>query len=431
VETNILPESIYIVTCIFLSGFFSASETALTSLNEIKVKHMISENKKAEKYLRLWLEHPNKVLNTILIGNNIVNILGSVIAADLANSLFKNSAIAITTGIMTLLILVFGEITPKTFAKHNAETLSPYILRILKIFYIVFYPFSFLLNNFVKILIRFMGGKIKNEGPSITEDELEFMIEESGKEGVIEDQQKEMLQNIFDIGETFVKEIMVSRIDMMAIDEDLSLNEILDIISESEYSRIPFYKDNLDNVTGILYVKDLLKYLKKDKNEIQIKTLLRKPTFVPENKKIDDLLKEFQQDRVHLAIVIDEYGSVAGLVTLEDILEEIVGEIRDEYDNEQDQIIEIRPNVYSVDSRIDIDDFCEFFKIEKTESMEEYETFGGLIYDLAGKIPEEGCIFEYENLKFKVLETYGRKLGRIEVKISEKPEKKEENTDNE
>ena len=426
-NNGVTQEIIYIIICLFFSGFFSASETALTSLHDIKVKHMMNENKKAANYLSLWLEHPNKVLNTILIGNNIVNILSSVIAADLANKLFNNSAIAITTGVMTLLVLIFGEITPKTFAKHNAETFALLALRPLKIFYLVLYPFSFLLNKFVKFLILIMGGNVKRNGPSITEDELEFMIEEGGKEGVIEDQQKEMLQNIFDISETYVKEVMVSRIDMMAIDEEKSVDEILNIISNCEFSRIPFYKEDLDNITGILYVKDLLKYLNNDKKSINIKQILRKPEFVPENKKIDDLLKEFQQNRIHLAIVIDEYGSVAGLVTLEDIIEEIVGEIRDEYDNEQDEIIELRPGVYSVDSRMDIDDFCEFFNIEKNEDMEEYETFGGLIYDLAGRIPEKGCKLKYENLKFKVLETHGRKLGRIEVV---KEVKKEQNKDN-
>lgn len=416
-EGSILSDLISIGFCLLFSGFFSATETALTSLSDIKVKHILSEKGNKAKQLEIWLNHPNKVLNTILIGNNIANILGSVLAARLVGQIFDNATIAVTTGVMTLLVLIFGEITPKTFAKHNAESFALISLRILKIFYIILYPFTHILNILVSVTIKLMGGSIKNDGPTITEDELEFMIEEGGKEGVLEDQQKEMLQNIFDISDTYTKEVMVSRTDMLAIEDDTPLDALLEIVADAEHSRIPIYKERLDNIIGVLYVKDLLKYIKLDKSEIKITEIMREPHFVPETKKIDDLLKDFQFSRVHLAIVIDEYGGVAGIVTLEDVLEEIVGEIRDEYDeDEEDDIVQIKKGLYHVDARLDIDDFCEYFEIEKTEDMEEYETFGGLIYDLAGNIPERGNHFKLLNFEFCVLETDGRKLEKIEVK---------------
>lgn len=414
-QSTMLADLISVGICLLFSGFFSATETALTSLNEMKVKHILNEKGSRAKHLEVWLNHPNKVLNTILIGNNIANILGSVLAARLMGQFFESSAIAITTGIMTLLVLIFGEITPKTFAKHNAENFSLISLRLLKVFYVVLYPFTHLLNILVSVVIKLMGGKIEKNGPIITEDELEFMIEESGKEGVLEDQQQEMLQNIFDISETYTKEVMVPRTDMLAIRHDTPLDTILETVSDAEFSRIPIYQDRLDNVIGVLYVKDLLKYIKQDKSAIEITEIMRKPHFVPETKKIDDLLKEFQLSRVHLAIVIDEYGGVAGIVTLEDVLEEIVGEIRDEYDDEEDNIVEVKDGIYHVDARLDIDDFCDYFKIDKTEDMEEYETFGGLIYDLAGNIPEKGNQYDFLEFHFKVLETDGRRLEKIEL----------------
>lgn len=416
---GLLLELFAIGICILLSGFFSGSETALTSLGELKVRHMIEESKKARP-LRLWLEHPNKVLNTILIGNNIVNILGSVLATDFSAKLFGDSRIAAVTGVMTLLVLFFGEITPKTFAKHNAAVIAPYVIRILKIPYFFFYPFSFGINKLVKGMIKLTGGKLDKDNHRITEDELEFYITESEKEGVIENGKSRMLQNIFDISEIYVKEVMVPRTDMVAIDITDPLESYIDKILASEFSRIPVYEETVDKIVGILYVKDLLRFVKEDANSVDLRKVLRKPYFIPETKKIDSMLGDFQKSRNHMAIVIDEYGGVDGLVTLEDILEEIVGEIWDEYDTEEHEVTEIADDMYIVDVRMDIDDFCDKFELEKTNEMEEYETVGGLVFDIAEKIPEVGEVYVYEDYQFKILNKHERRLDKVELRRIEK-----------
>lgn len=419
---------ISILICLVLSAYFSASETALTSLSELKVKHMIQDLGENGKKLELWLLHPNKVLYTLLIGNNVVNILSSVLAADWAYKVFKNSSIALVTGVMTILIIFFGEIIPKTFAKYNAEKFSLFTMNILKIFFILFYPFSYTINIIVKFLIVLFGGKLEHDGPKITEDELEFLISIGEKEGVLENQKKEMLHNIFEISETYVKEVMVPLNDVTMIEINTPLNEIINIIAKTEYSRIPVYEDNLDNVTGILYSKDIIKFINKGLEGLNIKNILKKPYFVPSTKRIDDLLREFQINRIHLALVVDEYGSIAGLVTLEDILEEIVGEIRDEYDKEEEEDIkQINENEYIITGRLNIDDFCEIFGVEKKPAMDEYETVSGLIYDIADKIPEVGEEYIYDGYKLIIVEKDGRKLKKIKLIRLQEEETEEEN----
>ena len=425
---SLILELLAIAACIVLSGIFSGSETALTSLGELKIRHMIEEDKKA-KHLVLWLEHPNKGLNTILIGNNIVNILGSVLATDFAAKLFGDSQIAAVTGIMTLLVLFFGEITPKTFAKHNAAALAPYVIRILKVPYFIFYPFSYGINKLVKWMIKITGGKLDKANHRITEDELEFYISESEKEGILENGKSRMLQNIFDISEIYVKEIMVPRTDMVAIDISDPIDSYMEKILASEFSRIPVYEETVDKIIGILYVKDLLRFVNEDHAVVDLRKVLRKPYFVPETKKIDSMLSEFQRTRNHMAIVIDEYGGVDGIVTLEDILEEIVGEIWDEYDTEEHEGTQISEDTFIVDVRMDIDDFCEKFAIEKTEDMEEYETVGGLIFDIAEKIPEIGEQYKYDKYKFKILNKHERRLDKVELRrIQNEPDLKQESS---
>lgn len=412
--------------CIVLSSIFSGSETTLTSLSELKVRHMIEENPKA-KPLNLWLENPNKVLNTILIGNNIVNILASVLATDFTAKFAGNSNIAVVTGIMTVMILFFGEITPKTYAKHNAERFAIPVIKMLKIPYVIFYPVSYGINRLVRLLIILSGGNADRAKHKITEDELEFYISESGKEGMLEDTKTQMLQNIFDISDIYVKEIMVPRTDMVAIDINSKPDDYLDRILSSEFSRIPVYDDSVDKIVGILYVKDLLQFVKEDGAHFDLRKVIRKPFFVPETKKIDAMMGEFQKSRNHMAVVIDEYGGVAGIVTLEDILEEIVGEIWDEYDTEEHEVTQVSDDSYIVDVRMDIDDFCEKFDIEKTHDMEEYDTVGGLVFDIAGKIPDVGEVYEFANYKFKILNKHERRLDKVELtRLHREPEEDEE-----
>ncbi len=417
-----------IILCILLSGIFSGSETTLTSLSELKVRHMIEENPRA-KPLELWLNHPNKVLNTILIGNNIVNILASVLATDFTAKLVGDSNIAMVTGIMTIMVLFFGEITPKTYAKHNAERLAIPVIKLLKLPYFFFFPFSYGINRLVKLMIIISGGNPERHKHKLTEDELEFYITESGKEGMLEDVKSQMLRNIFDISEIYVKEVMVPRTDMVAVEVSSEPKEYLDRILASEFSRIPVYEDSVDKIVGILYVKDLLKFVQEDGVNFDLKKVIRKPFFVPETKKIDAMMGEFQKSRNHMAVVIDEYGGVAGIVTLEDILEEIVGEIWDEYDTEEQEVTQLSEDSYIVDVRMDIDDFCDKFEIEKTHEMDEYETVGGLVFDIAGKIPEVGEVYEFSDYSFKILNKFERRLDKVELtRLHREPEDNEENS---
>ncbi len=414
---GINTEVVLIAASLLLSSFFSSSETALTSLSKVKLAQMVRNHSKNEKYFMLWMKHPNKMLNTILIGNNVANIFASVLAGSVANKLSGSSQIAITTTVMTVLILFFGEITPKTFAKHNAEKISYLSIRPLAALYYFFYPITYVINIFVKGIIKIAGGQINQEVPLITEEELEFMINVGEEEGILEDETKEMMHNIMEIKDISVKEIMVPRTEMVTLPIDSTLDEVLKTIDKYEFSRIPVYGKDLDHITGILYVKDLIKYAKEGLKNIELKKILREAFFVPETKNIYDLFKEFQSMRVHLAIVIDEYGGVAGIVTMEDILEEIVGEIRDEYDlSEEDEFIEIDKNSFMVDAGMDLDDFCEKLNIDKTEDMEEYETVAGLVYDLADKIPSEGDEFEFmDKFKIKVVKLDGNKILKIKV----------------
>ncbi|HCW93518.1 MAG TPA: HlyC/CorC family transporter, partial [Flexistipes sinusarabici] len=235
------------------------------------------------------------------------------------------------------------------------------------------------------------------------------------------------LHNIFEISDTIAREVMVPRTDMTILKVDQPINDIINVVSQTEYSRIPVYENRMDNIIGILYVKDLLKYIKEDFASIDIRKIMRKVYFVPETKKIDDLLREFQLNRIHLAVVVDEYGGVSGIVTLEDILEEIVGEIRDEYDKEDDDIVEkSSESEYIVRARMDVDDFCDFFGLEKSEDMDEYETLGGLIYDLAGKIPDVGDEFNLDGYTLTVIEKESRKLKKIKVVRNEVNENSED-----
>jgi CBS domain containing-hemolysin-like protein len=410
-------ELILIIICLLLSAFFSATETSLISISELKAKHLIEENGSYAKALQLWLLKPNKVLITILIGNNIVNIFSSVLATDLSMKLFGNIQLAITTGIMTFLILLFGEITPKALAKHNYEKLGVIFIKPLKYFYYLFYPVTYILEYFVILLNKITGIKIEKLGPSITEEEIEFLIKMGEKEGILEYQKKEMLHNVFEISERTAKEVMVPRTDMIVLDVEESFDNMLKIIRDTEFSRIPVYEERLDNIIGILYVKDILKHLNLKLDSIKVRSIIRKAYFVPETKKLDELLKEFQLKRIHMAIVVDEYGGVSGIVTLEDIIEEIVGEIRDEYDIEEDiKIVKISEDLYKADARINIDDFLEYFNIERAENMGGFGNLGGLTYDLAGKVPEVGEEYHFNGYILKVLHRDGRKLKTIEIK---------------
>lgn len=404
-----------IAVSVCLSAYFSAAETAVSSMNELRIRLAFRDFGEKAKSLELWASNPNKVLNTILAGNIIMNVLASVMAARAAAGIFGGASAAFITGIMAFIILFFCGTIPKAFAKNNAAAVAIYSMKVLKVFYVLLYPVTWVMEGTATVITRLTGGS-GGRRPRITEDELEFLINVGEKEGVLEKDKGEMITNIFDISDIQVREVMVPRIDIAAVPENITKEELTALIGETEFSRIPVYRESLDDIIGILYVKDIIKMNGRDYRVQDLMNFLREPLFVPETKKIDVMLKEFQKNRLHMAVVMDEYGGTAGIVTMEDILEEIVGDIFDEYDEEDAEVVKVSDGVYLVDARMGIDDFCEEFGLEKTEDMSEYETLGGFVLDIAGEMPNEGDSFEWNQYRFTVKEMKDRSLERIEVR---------------
>ena len=413
-DSGLVRDIALIAVSVCFSAYFSAAEMAVLSMNEVAVKLAFKEYGEKAKSLELWMTNPNRVLNTILAGNNIVNMLAAVLAAKVATGLFTGAYVAVVIGIVIFIILFFGEVMPKTFAKSNAAVVAIYSMKFLRVFYILFYPLTWAMSAASTIVAK-ISGNAGSKRPKITEDELEFLINVGEKEGVLEKGKGEMITNIFDISDIQVREVMVPRIDIVAVPENITKEALVSLIGETEFSRIPVYKESLDDITGILYVKDIIKMKGKDYKVQDLMKFVREPLFVPETKKIDVMLKDFQKNRLHMAVVVDEYGGTAGIITMEDILEEIVGDIFDEYDEEDAEIVKVSEGVYLVDARMNIDDFCKEFGIEKTDDMSEYETLGGFVLYMADEMPSEGDSFEWNQYHFTVREMKDRSLERIEV----------------
>ena len=414
--------------CIVFSFIFSGSETALTALSETKTRQIMEERGKHANSLQLWLSKPNSILTTILIGNNLVNIAASAIATDIANKHFQEWGISIAVGGMTFLILIFGEILPKTFAKQNAERISIHVIKLMHIFYYLFSPISVGMVKVTKGLMKVSGMDTKH-GPFITEEDIEFLIDLGAKEGVIEKDEEEMLQSIFEFGDILVKEIMVPRTEMLALPSNADLSECLDGILNAGHTRIPVFENQLDNIIGILYSKDLLQFLSSSSNphdQFKLDKVTKAPFYVPESKKISALLKEFKKRKQHMAIAVDEFGGTAGLVTLEDIIEEIVGEIHDEFDEEEENLQNLENGNVSADAKTPIREFEDYFDIE-VPSDGDYESLGGFITTIDGKVPQAGTNVSWDKFNFKILEADEKKILRIEIqKIDPELEKTEQ-----
>jgi len=371
---------IVLVVLIILSGFFSSAETALFSISKIKARHLAKDHGRANRLILKMKEDPHRLLSTILIGNNLVNIGASAIATAIAIELIANNAVGIATGIMTFLILIFGEIIPKSMATRNNILIARLV--ILPIYWcsLFFYPIILFLN-----FIPRLTGKIQRK-PNITEKELMTFVEVVEEEGEIKEEEKELIENIFEFDDTNASEIMTPRGDMFVfdIDEPMSLKMII----KSGYTRIPVFEGDIDNIIGILNIKDLFMAQATSGGEIDVRQIMHRPYFVPEYKKLDSLLKQFKKRKQHMAIVVDEHGGVSGLITLEDALEEIVGEIIDETDKDQPRIVRVRGNEWIVPGKSDIDEVNEQIPMNIPESKE-YDTFSGFVLDQIERIPKE------------------------------------------
>lgn len=409
ISEKILLEIVLLITLLFLSALFSSAETAFTHIDLLKIKHLVSSGNKRAKTLEKLKDNSEKTLTTILIGNNLVNISASSIATSLAIDFFGNKGVGIAVGVMTFLILVFGEITPKSYAIRKAESLALFVAPLFDFLSKIFYPISL---AFTGISNLFLGKSVKNT-PMFTEDEIKTLIDVSGEEGTIEEDEKEMITSIFEFGDTRVKEIMIPRVDMVCVEAEENIKEVLAKAIKGGYSRFPVYKDEIDNIVGILYIKDLLKYLKDGNFNICADKIKREAYFIPETKRADDLLREMQKKRVHMAIVIGEYGAVIGLVTLEDLIEEIVGEIFDEYDVAKDEITYLDKNTAIVDARLPIDEFNE--KMNLQLPSDPFDTLAGFMMEYLDKVPEEGEEVEYDGNKFIIEKMDEKKISKVRI----------------
>lgn len=405
-----------LIVLLALSGLFSGAETSLSSLNIIGIKKLKKKGVKEAKILERLLNKSSKILATILIGNNIVNIAATAIATELTLSIFTGKqATFLVTIIMTILILVFGEITPKTYSSYNAEKVAMKLGRPLEVLSVIFSPILIILNKITKIIIKSLGGNINNNRATVSEEEIKTLVDVGEEVGIIEKQEREMIESIFEIGDIKVTEVMVPRIDIVYLEEEVSIENAIKKVIKFGYSRIPIIGESIDNVIGVIYAKDLLScYLKSNKEELNIKRLIRPAYYVPQSKKAIDLLTEMQLEKVHMAIVLDEYGGTLGLVTIEDILEEIVGDILDEYDDEKDLVDYVDENTLVVRSQISIEETNDILGENLPE--DEFESLGGFVFNLIGKIPNAGDTIEYNDIIFKILEVQNRRIKKIEIK---------------
>ncbi len=382
-------EVMLLVICLFLSGFFSSSETALFSISKIKALHIAKDGSKTGQLIMEMKLNSHTLLTTILIGNNLVNIGASALATSLAISHFKSNAVGIATGIMTILILIFGEIFPKSFANHNNILVARGVIYPLFWLSKLFWPLILVLN----FIPRLHGAKDSTQD-TVTEDELMTMVEVVEEEGEIKEEEKDYITNIFEFDDTSCSEIMTPRADMYVID----VSDGLDIQAtlKTGFSRIPVIEDSIDNIIGILHVKDLfasfqrLTTLKEDAAaSLDVKKIMKTPYFIPESKKLDSLLQEFKVKKSHMAVVVDEHGGVAGIVTLEDVVEEIIGEIVDETDRMVPDVVKLKGNKWLVAGKIDIDDLNKEIGISIPESGN-YDTFSGFFLEEIERIPKPG-----------------------------------------
>ncbi len=418
---HILFEIILLVVLIILSGIFSASETALTSFRSIHLEDVERKHQKEAGFLKKWLKSPNAILTSMLLGNNIVNILGSAIATTVVIGLIGNNtkAILVSTVIMTVVILIFGEITPKIMAKNNPVGTSRRVIIPMYYLSIIFRPIVSILMSISKLIGRVFGVEIKDEGLMITEKDILSFVNVGEAEGVIEEGEKDMIHSIFTFGETTAKEVMTPRTSVYSIEASKTIEEIWDELLETGFSRILVYEETIDNVIGILYVKDILKVIKSGDTRREIREFVREAYFVPETKSIIEILKEFQSKKVHIAVVVDEYGGVVGLVTIEDLIEEIVGEIRDEFDQEEeDFIIKKSENEYIVDAMLDIESLNKELDIDLPTS-EDYESLAGLIMAEISKVADKGDEVVIGDVKLTVLELDKMRISKVLLHIME------------
>ena len=407
------------IACIILSAFFSSSEVALISITRAKVRTLVNEGKKGSGTLSSLKETPNRFLIAILIGNNIVNVAAAAIATAVTISIFGDIGVGIATGVVVIILLIFGEIGPKIYAARHTEKLA---LAVSKPVLLLSRILSPIIWGIEKITGRFGASAAVGE-TMVTEEEIKEWIEVGKEEGTIEQEEREMLYSVLEFGDTLTREIMTPRVDVALIEDARTLDEAMQLFNETGFSRIPVYHDSVDNIIGILNIKDVFSTVFSGNRNIAIRELMYDPFFVPETKKIDELLKELQVRKVQIAIVLDEYGSFVGIVTVEDILEELVGDILDEFDREEPEIQKIAEGTYLVDAKIWVDDLNDELDVS-LPVHESYETIGGLLIDRLGHIPHPGesVHIPESHVSLVVMQMLSRRVVKIKLILHTPPE---------
>jgi magnesium and cobalt exporter, CNNM family len=408
-----------IVLLIAAVGVLGASEVSITRVNRVRAYRFVEEKRRGASSLSKVAENPAPYLNVVLLLTLLATIGGTTIATSLAVRLFHGAGEIVATVAMTLLLFVFAEVTPKTFAIQQTDrvalVLAPLIVSLGRLV-------GPLATGLVKLANVIMPGKGLPQGPFITENEIRALAQVASDEEQIEEGEKELIHSIFEFGDTIVREVMRPRPDIVAVEADKTLRDVQALVLRHGFSRIPVFQEDLDNVVGFVFAKDVLKALYQGQADMPLADIVRPAHFVPESKKVADLLREMQQEKFHIALVTDEYGSVSGLVTLEDLLEELVGEITDEYDREEPPVVDLGNGAYRVDGRLGIDEVNELLDTELPD--EEWDTVGGLMLGLLGSIPEQGEEVTFQDLVFKAEKVNGRRIAK--VLITRRPEDAEQ-----
>ena len=410
-----------------LSAFFSSAETALMAVNKIRVRTLADAGLSSAKILVKVLDHQPKMLGAILIGNNIVNISASSLMTILVTEMFGSAYIGVGTGVLTLLVLLFGEITPKTTATLYAESMALKFAKPIYLLMQVLTPVIFIVDKLSLVVLLLLRIDPNKKQEAITEEELRTIVEVSHEEGVIESDEKKMIYNVFDFGDAVARDIMIPRIDMAFVDVNSTFDEVLEIFRKEKYTRYPVFEETTDHVIGIVNIKDLI--LLETEQDFCLRDHLREPMYTYEFKKTAELMMELRKTMNTIAIVLDEYGATAGLITMEDMLEEIVGEIRDEYDeDEEDQVKELNPNEFVIDGAMKLDDLNDQLGL-RLES-EDYDSIGGFVIGLLEHLPEEGEEVVYENLRLVVEKMERNRIETIHIYLldEDKMEKHSEKT---
>jgi len=431
-----------ILLLVLLNAFFAAAEIELVSVRRTRIRQLAEEGSARARTVQRLLDNPTSFMATIQLGVTMVGFLASAVAAvnlsrpfaSLVDSIpidiIADNAVGISVFLVTVIVgfitLVAGEIGPKSLAIQHAEKISLWTAGTITVLSYLMLPALKIITFFTNLLVRPFGGHATFAAPVLTEEELKMLVEAGEEAGTLEEEEKEMIHSIFEFTDTVARQVMVPRIDMKTADVESTLDELLEVIMRHGHSRIPVYEENVDNILGVVHAKDLLPVLKEGLRDFDVRQVMRPAYFIPENKPVDELLAEFKRSKIQMAIVKDEYGGTAGLVTIEDLLEEIVGEIQDEYDVEELMIDVIDGNAAVVNARMSIDDLNEQMGLNLPES-DEYETVGGFVFGLFGTQPGEGDSVSWENVTFTVERLQGGRLHKIRVVRTPRPEPSEEN----